>query len=130
MTLIAEPTVEVGRSTRPSSRAGILSLFAVPLIFLMALGNPLEVHAASVSYYSAESLNGAWHGSPTVSTVGNAAQVELYWGTVTVDNGQSASSGQGAATQTYSRRSVPVYCKWAINGFPDNKVTLKCQMTT
>ncbi|WP_226656581.1 MarR family winged helix-turn-helix transcriptional regulator [Leifsonia sp. LS1] len=71
---------------------------------------PSEALAASVSYYSGQSHNGAWHGSSTVSTTGNAAEAEFYPSTVTVDNGQSATSGQGAASQTYTRRREAVPC--------------------
>ncbi len=107
-----------------------LSAMAAPVVLLLVLGNPLEVSAATTTYYSGDSAQGAWHGSPTVSTTGNAAQAQLGWANVTVDNGQSATTGQGAATQTYSRRSVPVYCRWTHPAFPNNTVPLSCQITT
>ena len=110
-------------------RPALLSALAVPVVFLLVVGNPLEVSAAGTSYYKGDSAHGVWRGSPTVSTTGNAAQAQLNAATVTVDNGASATSGQSAATQTYSRRSVPVYCRWTHPAFTKNTAPLSCQIT-
>lgn len=119
-------TGEVAMGRRGGLRAAVVAGCAVAATALMVVELPLAAGAANKTYWDASSAHGVWHASPTLSSTGNQAYTQFGGANVTVDNGQSSTTAVAGATQTYSRRSVPLYCKWFLKGFESKSVPLNC----
>jgi hypothetical protein len=101
---------------------------AVLMSFMLVLELPLAAQAANTLYFSGDAKQGTWKVSPLLSSTGNQAYSQFAGATVTVDNGQSQTSASGGATQTYSRRTVYLSCRWTNPGFPNNTAPLFCTL--
>lgn len=95
--------------------------------FMLVLELPLAAQA-NTQYFSGDAKQGVWKVSAPISSTGNQAYTQFALATVTVDNGQSQTSGIGGATQTYSRRSVYLSCRWTHSGFPNNTAPMFCTL--
>ncbi|QJA00354.1 hypothetical protein [Leifsonia sp. PS1209] len=118
-------TMRAGRSMS-AVRGAVLAACATAGALLMVVELPMAAEAANTTYYNATSHQGAWHSSPLLSSTGNQAYTQFGGANVTVDNGTFSSTSQSGATQTYSRRTVYLSCRFYISNFPDSTAPLNC----
>lgn len=120
-----EHTVMDQMSTRGRS---IVIATVAPLVALMLiLGLPLEAQAATIQYFGGNATNGTWFSIGTPSSTGQQANAQFSAATVTVTNGQTSASGSVGVTQTYTRRSVELSCRWYNTSWPGStSVPLYC----